>query len=87
MSTCICVQIGTLLLSANQSIKTSQPLDQQKHSILEKHGITTYRRSEPCVVESDIHKILPVCPRGWMDGWMDHWMIERMEGGIEEREA
>ena len=56
------LQVGTLLLSAKQVIKTSQPLDQRKQAILEKHGITTYRRSEPCVVESDIHKILPVCP-------------------------
>ena len=58
---CTCLQIGTLLLSVNQSIKTSQSLDQQKQSILEKHGITTYKQSELCVVESDIHKILPVC--------------------------
>ena len=63
----MCLQIGTLLLSVKQSIRTSQSLDQQKQSVLKKHGISNYRRSEPCVVESDIHKILPVCLCGWMD--------------------
>ena len=52
--------MGTMLLSMYQSITQPQPLNAVKKAILLKHEVMEHRKNEFCVIEKDIHKILPV---------------------------